>query len=58
VLLSLYDQADFVPGIWLVLLPIWRMSVSQAVVGFVVVTAVHLVLNVVGWAIGARDGPI
>jgi len=58
VLLSLYDQADFVPGIWLLLCPIWTMSVAQAAVAFAVVTAVHLVLNVVGWAIGAREVPI
>jgi CDP-archaeol synthase len=58
VLLSFYDQADFVPGIWLLLLPIWTMSVAQAAVAFAVVTAVHLLLNVVGWVIGARDVPI
>jgi len=58
VLLSLYDQADFVPGIWLLLLPIWVMSMAQVAVAFAVVSAVHLVLNVVGWAIGARSVPI
>lgn len=57
-LLALYDQADFVPGIWLLLLPIWVMPVAQMAVAFAVVTAVHLVLNVVGWAMGARSVPI
>jgi CDP-2,3-bis-(O-geranylgeranyl)-sn-glycerol synthase len=57
-LLSLYDQADFVLAVWVLLLPIWTMSVSQAAVVFVVVTAVHLVINVVGYAVGARTAPI
>jgi CDP-diglyceride synthetase len=57
-LLSLYDQGDFVLAIWVLLLPIWTMSVGQAVVAFVVVTAVHLVINVVGYAVGARTAPI
>jgi CDP-diglyceride synthetase len=57
-LLSLYDQADFVLAVWVLLLPIWTMSVGQAAVVFVVVTAVHLVINVVGYAVGARTAPI
>jgi CDP-diglyceride synthetase len=57
-LLSFYDQADFVLAIWLLLLPIWVMSVGEAVIAFVVVTAVHLAINVVGYAVGARTAPI
>jgi CDP-diglyceride synthetase len=57
-LLSLYDQADFVLVIWLLLLPIWTMSVGQAAIAFAVVTAVHLAINVVGYAVGARTAPI
>ncbi|HEY7629861.1 MAG TPA: CDP-archaeol synthase, partial [Thermoleophilaceae bacterium] len=57
-LLSLYDQADFVLAIWILLLPIWVMSVGEAVIAFVVVTAVHLGINVVGYAVGARTAPI
>ncbi len=57
-LLSLYDQADFVLAVWVLLLPIWTMSVGQAAVVFVVVTAVHLGINVVGYAVGARTAPI
>jgi CDP-diglyceride synthetase len=56
--LSLYDQGDFVLAIWVLLLPIWTMSVGQAVVAFVVVTAVHLAINVLGYAVGARTAPI
>ena len=58
VLLSIYDQADFVPAIWLTLLPVWRMPLATAAAAFVVVTAIHLIANVVGWAIGARTAPI
>jgi CDP-diglyceride synthetase len=57
-LLSLYDQADFVLAIWVLLLPIWAMSVGQAAIAFAVVTAVHLLINVVGYAVGARTAPI
>lgn len=57
-LLSLYDQADFVLAVWILLLPIWTMSVGQAAIVFVVVTAVHLVINLVGYAVGARSAPV
>lgn len=58
VLLSIYDQADFVPVVWLLLLPIWAMAPWQAAFAFVVVAAVHMAINVVGFAIGAREAPI
>ena len=54
-LLTIYDQADFVLAVWLLLLPLWVMPVWQAAFVFAVVTAVHLVINVVGYAIGARE---
>jgi CDP-2,3-bis-(O-geranylgeranyl)-sn-glycerol synthase len=57
-LLTLYDQADFVLVVWVVLLPLWAMAPWQAAFVFAVVTAVHLVINVVGYAIGARTAPI
>lgn len=57
-LLSVYDQADFVLAVWILLLPIWTMSVGQAAIVFVVVTAVHLVINLVGYAVGARSAPV
>jgi CDP-diglyceride synthetase len=57
-LFSLYDQADFVLAIWVLLLPIWTMSVGEAAIAFAVVTAVHLLINVVGYAVGARTAPI
>jgi hypothetical protein len=58
VALIVYDQADFVPGIALALLPVWTMPIETLVLGFVAVAAVHLVVNVIGYAIGARDKPI
>ena len=56
--LVVYDQADFVPGIALALLPVWPMPLEVLAVGFVAVAAVHLVVNVIGYAIGAREQPI
>jgi hypothetical protein len=53
--ISIFDQADFVPAVWLLLLPIWTLSVGQAALAFVVVAAVHMGVNVVGYAIGARS---
>ena len=58
ILISIYDQADFVPFVWLFLLPVWRMTLAQAAIAFGVVTAVHLAINVIGYAIGARTAPI
>jgi CDP-diglyceride synthetase len=58
VLLSIYDQADFVLAVWLLLLPLWVMAPWEAAVVFAVVTAVHLVINVIGYAIGARKSMI
>jgi len=53
-LLSILDQGDFVFGAWLLLAPVWVMSPLEAAVAFVVVVSVHLVVNVIGYAIGAR----
>jgi CDP-2,3-bis-(O-geranylgeranyl)-sn-glycerol synthase len=57
-LLSLYDQGDFVLVVWVLLLPIWVMSPLQALIVFAVVSAIHLAVNVVAFAIGARDTPL
>jgi CDP-diacylglycerol--serine O-phosphatidyltransferase len=58
VALVVYDQADFVPAIAIALLPIWTMPLDTLLLGFVAVAAVHFVVNVIGYAIGARDQPI
>jgi CDP-archaeol synthase len=58
VALALLDQGDLVLGIWVCLLPIWVMPVWLAAIAFVAIAAVHAVLNVVGYAIGARAAPV
>jgi CDP-diglyceride synthetase len=57
-LISIYDQGDFVPVVWLLLLPIWAMSVGQAAIAFVVVSAIHALISLIGYALGARRTPI
>jgi hypothetical protein len=52
--LSILDQADFVPVVWLTLSPLWLMSAVQALVAFVVVAVGHSTITVLGYAIGAR----
>jgi CDP-archaeol synthase len=56
--LIVYDQADFVPGIAIALLPVWTMPLDTLAIGFVAVAVVHLVVNVAGYVIGAREKPI
>ena len=58
VALIVLDQADLVPGVWLCLAPVYVLPVATAAVAFVAVAAVHLVINVIGYAIGARSSPI
>lgn len=58
VALVVYDQADFVPAIALALLPVWTMPLETVVIGFVAVAAVHFGVNMIGYAIGAREQPI
>jgi hypothetical protein len=54
VAISIFDQGDFVVGIWLALLPIARLSLRDTAIAFVAVVAVHSIVNVIGYAIGAR----
>ncbi len=56
--LTLVDQADIVLGIYLACLPVWAMPIGTLAAGIAVVTVVHLVLNVAGYALGARTAPI
>jgi hypothetical protein len=55
VALVVFDQADFVLGVWLALLPLWRMPWRDVARAFALVAGVHMGINVVGYAIGARD---
>jgi hypothetical protein len=54
VALSLYDQGDFVAGVWLALLPVWKMSAADAGGAFLLVTVAHLALSAAGYAMGVR----
>lgn len=56
--LSLLDQGDLVLGIWVALLPVWAMPAWLAAIAFAAVSSVHAVVNVVGYAIGARAAPV
>jgi len=58
VAISVFDQADWVPAAWLLLAPVWRMSPREAARTFALVAAVHVPINVIGYAIGARSSPI
>lgn len=48
------DQGDFVLGAWLFLAPVWPMPLRVGLAAFGIVVAVHLIINVIGYAIGAR----
>ena len=49
------DQADLVPGVWLCLAPVYVLPLLTGLVALVAVTAAHLLVNVVGYGIGARS---
>jgi CDP-diglyceride synthetase len=55
IVLIVLDQADLVPGVWLCVAPVYVLPVLTALVAFAAVTAVHLLINVIGYAIGARS---
>jgi hypothetical protein len=54
VALAIHDQADFVIGAWPLFLPVWRMSAREVAEAFASVAAVHLAVNLAGYALGAR----
>jgi CDP-archaeol synthase len=58
VLISVFDQADWVPVAWLLLRPVWRMSAREAAGVFAVVAAMHVPINLIGYALGARTQPL
>lgn len=53
--LIVLDQGDLVPGVWLCLAPVYVLPVLTALVAFAAVAVIHLLINVVGHAIGARS---
>jgi len=56
--LAVLDQGDLVLGIWVALLPIWTMPVWLAAIAFAAISAIHAVINVIGYAVGARAAPV
>src|SRR5215218_10201995 len=57
-MLAIHDQADFVLASWPLLAPVWRMSALELGEAFAVVAAVHVVVDVTGYALGARTAPL
>ncbi len=43
---------------WPLLAPIWRMRARELAEAFAVVAGVHLAVNLVGYATGARSAPL
>ncbi len=58
VALAVLDQGDLVLGIWVCLAPVWVMPAWLAAVAFAAIAAIHAVVNVIGYAIGARTAPV
>lgn len=52
------DQFDLALGVWVALLPLWIMPLGTLLVAVVAVTVLHLVINVIGFRIGARAAPV
>jgi hypothetical protein len=58
VAISIVDQADWVPTAWLLLRPLYPMTAATAARMFAIVAAIHVPVNLVGYAIGARTAPV
>ena len=58
VAISVFDQADWVPTAWLMLRPVWRMRAIDGAKAFALVGAVHVPINLIGYALGVRRTPI
>jgi hypothetical protein len=57
-LFSIVDQADWVPIAALLIRPIWKISLRESAGVFGLAVAVHVPVNLIGYAIGARERPI
>jgi len=57
-LLSVVDQADWVPLAALMIRPIWKISLRETATVAGLAVAVHVPINLIGYAIGARRRPI
>ncbi|MGO9972436.1 MAG: CDP-archaeol synthase [Solirubrobacteraceae bacterium] len=58
VIVSIIDQADWVPSGALMLRPIWRMTAREVTEVCLLAIALHLPINLAGYAIGARQSPL
>ena len=58
VVMAIHDQADFVLAAWPLLAPIWRMRPSDLAEAFAVVAGAHVLVNLIGYAVGARSAPL
>jgi CDP-diglyceride synthetase len=56
--ISLFDQADWVPVASVLLRPVWRMSGRDVVEVAALVAVIHIPINVIGYLIGARTAPM
>ena len=56
--ISVVDQADWVPTAALLLRPVYPLRAATVARVFVIVAALHVPVNVVGYAIGARSSAI
>ena len=52
--LTVFDQADFVLTVWLLLRPVYRMSAREAAEVFAIVAAIHIPINIAGRVLGVR----
>ena len=56
--ISIFDQADWVPIAWLLLRPVWKMSAREGAQIRVLVAAIHVPINLIGYAVGVRTAPL
>lgn len=58
VIISIFDQADWVPLACLLLRPIVRVNARDGAIVFAIVAVAHLPINLIGYAVGARKHPL
>jgi len=55
---SIVDQADWVPIAALLIRPIWKITLRETACVCGLAVAFHIPINLIGYAIGARERPI
>jgi CDP-archaeol synthase len=56
--ISIFDQADWVPVAWILLRPVYKLRATEAIEVFVLVAAVHVAINLIGYTLGVRAAPL